>query len=138
MENTLEFDEKHGVLVMKIPARWEPARFNEGEAEEFISLMEELYGDSEHRYLVVDISRTQKTGISKEFRRWMTEKAARIGLDKVAVVGASPVTRMVSKVVMAALGKSDDTRFFISTNEALVWFANINAMERKREAHSML
>lgn len=138
MNKILRFDEEHGVLRMEIPSYWEPGHFDENEAFEIIDQVQELYKDREHRYMLVDVSRSPGSGVSKEFRRWMAEQATRIGLEKVAIVGASPITRMVSRIVMAALGKSNDSRFFRTDDEALRWLTKARLEAARNETHSLV
>lgn len=134
----LHFDEENGVLKMKIPKDWQSNRFDEHEAANFIDEMERLFEGKEHRYLLTDVSQIPGKTLSRKFRKWIAEKATRIGLEKVAVVGVSPVKRMASMIVMAALGKSRDTAFFETEKGALEWFSQISISEEIRETPSLV
>ncbi len=118
MEHILAFDEENGFLRMRIPSDWQ---FNIRDASSFLELVEEFYEGRNHRYLMVDVSRSPGKGLSREFRSWMNEQAARIGFEKIGVVGVSSFNRMVAKIAIATMGKSKQTQFFKSESEAIRW-----------------
>lgn len=105
-----EFNEDHGVLLMKITSEGESGQFDEARDHGIITTVEELYEGQSHRYLIVDIPQTPGGSLSREYRKWMSREASRLGLEKITIVRASSVTRIVSKVVMATMGKTDDVQ----------------------------
>jgi len=76
----------------------------------------------EIRYLLVDSTHTGSDPVSKEARR-----ALRMYSDvfftftKIAIVTSNPVTRMISKVALAAMGRSKVAKFFKTETGALEW-----------------
>lgn len=74
------------------------------------------------RLVLVDMSQDKNpSSMTKEARKAYKEHAAIIKPDKVAMMGASPVTRMFAKIALGVMGESDKTRFFKTEEEAISW-----------------
>lgn len=131
MKHILRYDEKDGVLRMTIPSDWQ---FDIRQASSFLDLIEEFYEGKEHRYLIVDVSRSPGKSLSREFRMWMNEQASRIGFEKIGVIGISSFNRMIAKIAIATMGKSKQTQFFKSDAEAVRWLKDeiLVSAERNR------
>jgi hypothetical protein len=56
-------------------------------------------------------------------RKTVAEEVTALNLDKVAILGANSVLRMMAKILLAVIGNkwSAETRFFGSEGEALTW-----------------
>lgn len=74
-----------------------------------------------HTRMVADIAQSPKLTMDRETRRFMQEKGSEITFDKMAFVGASPITRIICKVIMSVLGRSRDTAFFNRCDDAIEW-----------------
>jgi len=124
MKPELSFNDEYGVTIMRIPKDTGFSdKIDEKESGEFIVGLLELLDRGEHRYLLCNVSGSANSRSSKEMRRWITKQGERMRLEKTAVVGASSVMRMIAKVMVAAIGQSEKTRFFKTEGEALRWFA---------------
>ncbi|MBD3285310.1 hypothetical protein GF338_03135 [candidate division WOR-3 bacterium] len=74
------------------------------------------------RLVLVDMSHDKDpSSMSKEARKAYAEHTEIIKPEKVAMVGANPVARMVAKIALSIMGRSDITKFFKTEDEALAW-----------------
>lgn len=124
------YEEAAGVVKMKVTPE---AHFDERESAEFMEHPESLFEGKPNRYLICDVSENPARSMSKEGRKWMSEHASRIGdasgighasgigIEKIAIVGSSPVTRMIAKIMVTTLKKANSTQFFRTESEAFRW-----------------
>jgi hypothetical protein len=120
MKHEIWFDEDTGVLRFKLIGQWTVENFREA-----MTRMQELFEGKEHRYLIGDVSEASPQKYTKEFRKLVAEETANVQLDKVAIIGASPVLRMMAKMLIAA-GRIArkvpmETRFCKTDEEAVKW-----------------
>jgi hypothetical protein len=91
------------------------------DARQIVDAVAEILKDKEHRYMIDDGTRVTLTKMDKETRKEFAKAGERIQLEKIAMFGANPMTRMMSKVVVALSGDAKRTRFFKTEDEALAW-----------------
>lgn len=115
MKHHIFFDEAAGVLRMKIGGTLTP-----DEAEESFIIAKRLLEGKTPRYILTDLS-GHEGNLDKATRQAIKERGLDVDFDKQAIVGTTPVTRMIGKMIMAMLGKSKNTGFFGSEDEALTW-----------------
>ncbi|MBD3286603.1 hypothetical protein GF338_09735 [candidate division WOR-3 bacterium] len=91
------------------------------DAREFLKILEVLYTDKSPKLLLDDSSRVSAAKMDKETRQIFMGAGEKLGIDKVAVFGADPMTRMMSKIIFTIAGKIDSTKYFKTEDEALKW-----------------
>lgn len=116
MNYMIWYDEDEGVLYLKTYTL-----LTVKEIEEILPLMAEHFKDRSHRYILADMTDNHSGFVDREARRLLKERANQIIFDKMAVIGAGPATRMITKVALNVLGKTDQTRFHKTEKEALAW-----------------
>lgn len=120
MKHKIWYDEGEGVLRFRLIGQWTVENFKEA-----LARMQELLDGKEHRYLLGDLSEATPQKYTKEFRKLVAEEGAKVPLDKVAITGASPVLRMMAKMLIAAakvIRKIPmEAKFFKTEKEALDW-----------------
>jgi hypothetical protein len=80
-----------------------------------------LVGGNRRFLLLADLSQNPSGLISKRARQAFKERAQLAPIDQIAVTGANPATRMIAKVALMVMGRSDTARFFKSEAEAITW-----------------
>ncbi|MBN2381023.1 hypothetical protein JXM67_14590 [candidate division WOR-3 bacterium] len=71
---------------------------------------------------IMDLTEAEAiANIPKEVREVYKEHALKLPLDRAAILVNSPILRMAARVVLAALGKTNNTKFFKTEVEALAW-----------------
>lgn len=93
----------------------------EKDVHEMMAKVEELYEGKPRRYALIDLSEAQGGFLDKSARRAFKEYAPKMQQGKMAVVGAKPVTQILAKAAIAALGGSEMTKFFKDKEEAISW-----------------
>lgn len=116
MKHRVYYDEEHGVVRMEINGE-----FTSQEASELLDEVEKLFEGKPQRYLLNDVSKSPNATIDRETRKLVQKRGAEIRFDRMAFVGITPLNRMVAKIVMAVLGKSKDSAFFDTPEDALTW-----------------
>ncbi len=114
----MSFDEKNQILHLKFTEVWD-----EKDIPEMFNRMRTHLEGREKRILLGDVSGAAPQSYSKEMRKMVADEATTLKLDKIAIMGANPVLRMMAKVLLAVIGNkwSAETRFFGSKEEALAW-----------------
>lgn len=95
---------------------------NADDARQIIDAVAQLLEGKPHRYMMDDISRVSMAKIDKETRKEFAKAGDKIQLEKIAMVGADPMTRMMSKVVVTLSGDAKRSKFFKTEAEAVAWF----------------
>lgn len=116
MKHEFWFDEDHDVVRVKLSGS-----FTMQELSEIISILNELLEDKKHRCILVDVSDSARILSSKEERKAMAEMAKGLDWEKVAVLGADPILRISSKIILAVMGKGKEAQFFKTDEETLHW-----------------
>ncbi|MBN2379313.1 hypothetical protein JXM67_05870 [candidate division WOR-3 bacterium] len=91
------------------------------DVEQAIAQIETLVTHAKDRHLIADLSEASGKIIEKEARKVIKSCADDVTLDKFAVIGASLSVRMIDKVVLFLLGRSDSSKFFKTEAEVLTW-----------------
>jgi hypothetical protein len=118
MKLRAQYEPENGLVRLKIP---KDLKFDEQMANDFLKDLLEQCKGVQHRYLLLDLTENPPKNPSRQYRRWMREHADEMGFERTACVGASGVTRMIGKIIMAAIGRLDTTRFFKTRAEARAW-----------------
>ncbi|NLI97722.1 STAS/SEC14 domain-containing protein [bacterium] len=116
MNYEMWFDEKNGVLYVKTLAMLERA-----DVEDIIPEVAEMLAGKEHRYILGDLAQNPSGLLTKDARTAFKENAENLQVDKIAIIGANPSIRMIAKIALTIMGKSDIAKFFKTEEEALVW-----------------
>ena len=71
--------------------------------------------------VLADFSKSPNLSIDRETRHIIQKGALNFEFQKVALVGVSPVTRMIAKVILVILGNVKGSSFFETEEEAIAW-----------------
>jgi hypothetical protein len=111
----IKLDKDHGLLHLVIFES-----LDKKDVDEMMPTMARELDNMVRPLVLVDMSQDKNSSsMSKEARKAYAEHAATIKTDKVAMVGASPVTRMFAKIALSVMGQSEKTRFFKKEKDAL-------------------
>ncbi|MBD3286602.1 hypothetical protein GF338_09730 [candidate division WOR-3 bacterium] len=114
IQHKIRFDEEQGILRLQVLDDFTPESI-----DEMFTKVKELFNGKEPKLILVDISKMPNLSLDKNTRKLLQEKA--VPFDKMALLGATPITRMMAKVILTVLGKSASTYFCRTENEALSW-----------------
>jgi|GEM_PF-4420445 len=89
--------------------------------ERLFSVLIEVFTAKNRHYLLIDVRLSQGLLSQKEIRNSFRERSLDVGLDRIAVLGASHANRMTLKILLSVLGKTNVSRFCSTEREALTW-----------------
>lgn len=126
MKHKAYYDVKHEVARMDIIGEIPQDIDAQHElAHQLVKGVEEALEGKDHRHLLIDVSETPSMyQLNRETRKILKEGGNRLGIERIAVVGADPITRMMIKVIVVLLRKSD-SKFFKTEDEALGWLKGV-------------
>jgi hypothetical protein len=110
------FDGETGILRSEIYKPFNPERAT--------AVFEEIFNnhsEEQQRYILVFLGPDAQAIIDKETRRLAREKTKDNKWEKIAIYGAKSGVRMLAKVVLTAIGKGKDTKFFPTEKECVEW-----------------
>lgn len=109
------YDEKEGILRADIFKSFTP--------EVAASFFKDLgkYPEEQLRYFLAGLGEDAQAIIDKETRRVSREMGSSVNWGKMAIYGAKPGLRMLAKIVVKAMGRAKETKFFETENEGLAW-----------------
>jgi len=117
MKHKVWFDEDAGILRMELKGL-----FTAEDAPEFFSLVDKLYKDKPHRNVLCDLSEgSAVVPKDKEYRKWLMKMYNDSNFEKIAITNIHPTLRILVKVIVAAIGKTGQMKFFKTEEEALAW-----------------
>ncbi len=117
MKYELSYDDENDVLLLA--TNGEPS--NDDVAALF-SAIDRLLEGKPRRYVLADLSRgTPSEKVDKETRRLYREYAKKAEVERAAIVGASPVLRIMTKIILAVMGRTSNASFFETREEAIKW-----------------
>ncbi len=109
------YDEKEGFLHVNVLERYDSES-----TEQFFSDMA-TYPEEQQRYVLCFVDDDAQKLVDKETRKVAAEKGKVIKWGNIAIWGAKPGLRMVAKIVLTAVGKGRDLKFFDSEEECVAW-----------------
>jgi hypothetical protein len=115
----LSYNDKEDILYLKILSVMEIE-----DIRELMPRFQKMFEGRARRYALVDMSESVQLGsdvMTKEMREAYKELGDLMNADKAAIVGATPVLRMIAKIVIAVTRRAKTTRFFKTEGEALRW-----------------
>ena len=115
------YNEEHNVLIVNVKNDFEAK-----DVEDYIRVSGEAFPGmtSGRNMMIVFEGSSRGPMMTKDARDSLKRKfqeAGDMGGDKIAIIGASPGIRMISKVIVKVTG-SANTKFFKSEREAFQWF----------------
>lgn len=116
---TLTYDDQNEFLYLKIEGILEIE-----DLRQMMPSFNKLFEGKKHRHILIEMDEKAQVDanfMTKELRNTYKEFMSHVDADKSAIIGSSPIVRMVSKVAIAVSGKSKVTRFFKTREEALAW-----------------
>lgn len=114
MEHKLWYDEVNETVRLEIIGK-----FSNDDVDETLGKIDKLLAGKRKRLFLANISQSPNLAMDKDTRQKL--RAETRPFDRIALVGATPITRMLARVVMTALGKSATTRFCDNVEEGLTW-----------------
>lgn len=116
MKYSAEYDEKEGILRIGVLERYDvPA------VHSFFRDIREKFGIEKTRRILAFVAEPAQEIPDKETRKLLRNEAVTFDWGKIAVWGAKPALRMVSKILMVAIGKKDIVGFFDKETDAIAW-----------------
>lgn len=109
------YDEKDGFLHVNVLERYDPES-----TELFFSDMGQ-YPEEQQRYVLCFVDDDAQKLVDKETRKVAAEKGKVIKWGNIAIWGAKPGLRMVAKIVLTAVGKGRDLKFFDNEEDCVAW-----------------
>lgn len=89
---------------------------------EIASVLKSLTAEQKSGGFLIDVAGTRTTTlVDKELRQALSQEFVDVGKVKTAIIGATPVLRMLVKALVAMIGTSDISRFFTTEEEAIAW-----------------
>lgn len=131
MEETkfkLWYDEKEGVLRSEIYKK-----FDIETLEEYFAEISKFTPEQQH-YIIGWVFCDAQQMPDKDARMLAKEKFKTAHFKKIANLGAKPIVRMVSNIIMIAVGKGKDNKYFESEEEALAWIRAEKEKDKKAQA----
>lgn len=116
MNHQVRWDDKNACVRFRLVGEIEPH-----EAAQALTEVISIFEGKPARWLLVD-HRDSQRAISTETRAVLKQYAPQVNPDKIAFIGMSNLNRIVAKIIVAIIGKSGHTKFFITEDEALAWF----------------
>lgn len=116
MKHRVYYEQENGVLRVEIVGE-----LMYEEASPIIHTIQKELAVREHGYILADMSRTPSFQLDRKTRKILQEEAVTLNLDKIAIVGANPVIRMLAKVLVTVIGRGKSSQFFKTDKEALAW-----------------
>ena len=92
-----------------------------GEVSRLFSVMDEVFSGKKNHNLLIDVRLSKGLFSQKEVRDNFKKKSLDIGLDRIAVLGASYANRMTLKILLSVLGKRHVSRFCTTEKDAMIW-----------------
>jgi len=116
MKYKIWYDEDNGIMRADIFET-----FDVEASSGFFGYIDKNFTNEQQRYLLAYVAEAAQELPSKETRRSLRENAPTVKWDKIALLGAKPGLRMFAKIIVAAAGKTKDTKFFTTEEKAIAW-----------------
>ncbi|MBN2379323.1 STAS/SEC14 domain-containing protein [candidate division WOR-3 bacterium] len=116
MNYEMWYNEEHEVLYVKTLAM-----LKEEDVNEIMPKVGQILEDKTRRLIIGDLSDNPTGLLSKGAREAFRKNADKIKVDKIAVIGANPSIRMIAKIALVVMGKSQIAKFFSEEDDALRW-----------------
>ncbi|NLI97725.1 STAS/SEC14 domain-containing protein [bacterium] len=115
MKHKLYYDEENKVLVLEIAGE-----YTYEDAKETVQITRDSYEEKSPYPLLVDLTNTSNN-IGRDARKYLQDEVGRLGISRMALVVSNPVIRMTAKILASASGKTNESGFFKTRDEALAW-----------------
>lgn len=116
MKHKIWFDDAVGACWMELVGT-----VTAGEMSDMLEQCHQLLKDKSPRHLITDHTESPE-GVSRAVRKVLEEEAPKVNADKHAFIGTKASNRMLAKIIIAIIGKSKNTKFFKTKEEAFAWF----------------
>jgi len=114
MQHQIWYDNEDDLVRLNIIGK-----FSKDDARETLTQVSKLLENSQRRYFLADISGSPNLTIDRDTRKVLQGGSPEF--ERVALVGATPVTRMIAKVIVTVVARSATTKFCKTQEEALAW-----------------
>ena len=129
MNYRIWFDDKEKIVRVKIEGR-----FGSEDNREFIRKIENEFTGKDHHVVVIDVTEGKFVMPGRENREKMVERIKQLDFERIAFVGASPLVKMMMKIIAMSLGRKGSVGSFATDDEALIWIQSqktLNNIERR-------
>ncbi|MBN2379320.1 STAS/SEC14 domain-containing protein [candidate division WOR-3 bacterium] len=116
MNHKVHYNEKDKVAVIEYVGN-----ISVSYVDQVTKQLDEILEGKNGRSVIADISESPLLQIGRDARMKMAEIAQTLNLDRIAIVGATSMNRMMAKVTSAPFGKSKEADFFKTKEEAISW-----------------
>ncbi len=117
MKYQVRYDDGRDVLMLEL--------LGEMSREEILELfdnIDRLLQGKPRRYILADLSAAPiGNPVDSQTRQVYRECAKKVDIQRSAIVGASPVMRIMAKIIVAVMGRSSTAAFFATREEASSW-----------------
>lgn len=117
MNYKMWYDEERGVLYVKTLAM-----LTGPDVHQLMPEMIKVFADKPHRYVIGDLSDNPTGLLTRAARQAFKEYAKDFKIDKGAIIGTNPSTKMIAKIAISVMGLSDKVKLFKTEAQALTWF----------------
>lgn len=124
MKYGIKYDQEEGMILADILET-----FDEEAGAGFLDTLKDEFTEEQRRYMLAYMAEEAQPLPDKNTRRLLRTKINEVPLGKVAIYGAKPGLRMVAKIILAAVGKGSDAKFFTSREEAFSWLKEQQKLE---------
>jgi Fe-S cluster biosynthesis and repair protein YggX len=118
MDYKIWFEEESGILRAELKKALYPEL-----AKAIFDDMFGNYTEEQQRYVMVLIGEGAQDMIDKETRKLVRERTMQNTWGRIAIYGANPGIRMLAKIILKAIGKGNDTKFFATEDECREWLS---------------
>jgi len=115
---TLEYNKENKILTAEILEKFEPE-----DVHGIVNSLKNDYSEEQRQYMIANIHEPAQPMPSKETRQALAQSTSELKLHKIAICGAKPVLRMVGRIIVTAIGRANDSKFFNTMDEAVNWLS---------------
>lgn len=116
MNYKIWLDSKAEVVRVKIHGK-----FGSEDNSAFVQKLEDMFRDRQHRVAVIDVNEGQFSLPKRGNRELMVGRIKKMDFERLAFVGASPLVKMMMKIIAISLGRKGSIGSFDADDEALIW-----------------
>ncbi|NLI98816.1 STAS/SEC14 domain-containing protein [bacterium] len=125
MKHIIYFDETIPTIVIRVIGEC-----SINDAEESVKAIEAIIEEQGKSSVIIDLRRFSAS-LDKEVRKILQDPRTTSGVLKMAMVTPHPSTRILGKIATSIMGRTKDTGFFKTEEEARIWIKTSSALSAK-------
>ena len=118
MKHECFWDAAHACARLRIVGELTPAQ-----AEVLMDQLEALYVGKSKKLMLVDHTQSPQA-VGRETREVLERRGEAINYDRTGFYGMTNLNRVVARIIVSLLGRSDRTGFFADEAEAVAWLTS--------------